>query len=150
VLDPPPLQPQIATRVGKELLEIVQDQQRQLVAQVFQHCVHGYSVAGEREAERLHYRRGDHLRIADGGQRDEVDAVRKLVGRLGRNLEAEAGLADSARAGQREQARALQQLLRPRDHVGAADKARQLRGQVVGRAVERPESGEGRRNPPHN
>ena len=46
---------------------------------------------------------------ASGGQLDEPDAVRKCAEQAGGDLERQAGLADAARAGERQQARPAQQ-----------------------------------------
>jgi hypothetical protein len=86
------------------LLEAVQDEQqralREVVPQTFE-----VGRAGRREwTKRLRDRRRDELGIGDRPQRDERAAVFELVGQSARELERKPRLADSAGAGDREQA----------------------------------------------
>ena len=101
------------------------------------HRFQRHAIAGQRDAERLRDRGRDHVLVADGRERHEVDAVREVVECLGGDLQAEPRLTDSSRARQREQPRALEQMLGPRHNVVSADEAGELGGQVVGGAVER-------------
>ena len=122
---------------GEQLLEVVQDQQQLLVAEMLDQPVQRQPVADQLQIQGLGDHGGNEIRIPYRRQRDEIHAVGKLVERLRRNLEAQPRLADAAGAGQRQQALAFQQLFGLQDRVGAADEAGQLGGQVVGRPVER-------------
>ncbi len=135
-----------ARRLGQQLLEVVEDQQDLLVRQVLRHGVQRHTVRGQGQAQRLRNGRGDDRGIADGRQGHEVHAVGELLARLGRDLQAEPGLADSARSRQGQEPRALQQLSRLGDHLEPADEAGQLRREVVGCAVERAQRRKRRRH----
>ncbi len=68
---------------------------------------------------------------------DQPHAIRKRVEQVGGDLQREPRLAAAAGAGQREQPGLAQQRLHFRDFLFAADEARQLLRQVVGRRVQR-------------
>ena len=63
------------------------------------------------DAQDLCDRGRDELGVDHGGQRNEVHAGGEILERLGRDLKAQARLADAARAGQRQKTRVLQQPL---------------------------------------
>ena len=101
---------QAAEQVGHErrrldhLLEVVQHQQGALVAQERRQPPVERLVAGLAHAEGLGDGGGDQVGVGDRGEGDEPDAVRERVGNRRGDLEGEAGLADAAGAGQRQQA----------------------------------------------
>jgi hypothetical protein len=76
------------------LLEVVEYEQAACVAQRVPKVALGTG--------RLSHRRHDQTRIANRGQIDEPHTVRKVVGRFGRRSECGPGLADPARAGDRD------------------------------------------------
>jgi hypothetical protein len=67
--------------------------------------------------------RDDERGVTDGGQRDEVDAIDKMVEQIGGNLKGEAGFANAARPREGEQTNLLleQQLLDGGELVSTAD-----------------------------
>ena len=126
-----------ARRLRQQLFEVIYHEQGLPAAQMLDHHVQRQPVACHRNPDRLRDNGWNHFGIADRGERDEVDTIRKLVEGLSCDLQAQTGLTDAARSGQREQARRLDQPLRARHHLRAAHKAGQLGRKVIGCAVER-------------
>jgi hypothetical protein len=83
-------------------------------------------------------RRGDQVRIADRGEIDEVVCIREVVEQLGRDLEAQAGLAGAAGAAQCDQANVgpSQQRCHRGDLAPATDQRGWLRRQVGAMSIE--------------
>ena len=127
----------------KQLLEIVEHEQHLLVTKMLVHRVERKLVAADRNADRLGDRGRHELGIANRRKSDKVNAVRKTLDRLGRDLQAEAGLAYPARPREREQSRALEQIPGLRHLLLAADEAGELCRQVVWRGVKRAQGREG-------
>jgi len=76
--------------------------------------------------------RQDELGLAQGGQRNEVDAVGERIPGRGRELEREPRLAGSTGAGERDEARCVEQHPGIDELLLAAEEARQLLGEVRG------------------
>ena len=89
--------------------------------------------------------RRDEHRVADRFERHEEDPVGEVVGRPGRQLQRQPGLAGPARTGQRQQPGRGEQPGRLVELRVAPDERRQLDRQVVRPGVERPERRERRR-----
>ena len=92
-----------------EMLEVVEHEQRRALAEVVEQLVLRREAAVravDGELDRLGDGRREELRRGDGGERDEVDAVRVAVDPASGGLEREPRLARSARADEREQAAA--------------------------------------------
>src|SRR4029077_10638908 len=125
-------------RCGFEhLLEVVEHQERLFFAQVIEECVDRPAAACRRDGERLRDGGSDQLGVMHRAERDKVDTVRELVQDLRGNFQAEARLARATGAGEGQQPRAGQQLLRLADLVVAADKARQLGRKIVWSRLQR-------------
>ena len=91
----------------QQVLEVIQDEQEFLLPQVPGEClVRGQAVRYGR-AERAEHRLGHERRVFDRGETDEGDAVGEAPGgqRGPRRFDGEAGLADPAGAGEREEPR---------------------------------------------
>src|SRR5207249_3659344 len=115
-------------------------------SEMLDHDVERHPIAGDGNSDRLRDHRGDQLRIADRRQGDEIDSSGKALHELGRDLEAEPGLADAPRAGECEEASAFEKTPRLRNLPLAADEAGQLRRQIVWRRIERAQRGKYVRN----
>jgi hypothetical protein len=121
-------------RLG-HVLEVVQDQQGDAVAQVRRHDLGRWQAVRVGQAERLDHLQPDPGRVGHGGQRDEPHPVRVGTGRGPARLQGEPGLAGATRAGEGEQPHAgvgehpvqLGQLGDPPDERGGRG------GQVGGR-----------------
>jgi len=103
---------------GQELFAVVEHEQRALVAEPLGEL----AAPVDRGGDRGH----DQVGISERRQGDEPDAVRKFVRHLGRRLNREAGLPAAARPGQRQQARAVEQLEHDLQLLLPADKRRRL------------------------
>src|SRR5262245_4984980 len=91
------------------MLEVVEHEQRRALAEVVQQLVLRREAAmhgGDCELNRLCEGGCEEVRRGDGGERDEVDAVRIAVDAPSRGLEGEPGLARSAGSDERQQAAA--------------------------------------------
>ena len=97
------------------------------------------AAGGRGDRQGLRDRRRHEFRVLDRRERHEVDAVGELIHHVGGDLQAEARLAGAARAGERQQPRSGQQLPGLTHLVVTADKARQLRRQVIRCRLEGPE-----------
>src|SRR5258708_28899539 len=77
--------------------------------------------------------RNDQLGIADGGERDETDAIGEVVKEIGRYVQGQAGFADAARAREGEQAHLWtpQQVTGSSSLLLAPDQWGELGGQVI-------------------
>ena len=122
-----------------DLLEVVEDEQHLALRQPLHELVARRLRRGLGKAERRRDPRRNEGRIADRLERDEPCPVVVLVGDVGGELERQPGLARPARTGQREQPRLRQQLAGLLQLRVPADEARELRREVVGPAVERPD-----------
>ena len=129
----------------EDLLEVVEDEEDVAVAEIAPERLDHRPVGGFPEADRGADRRGHEVRVADGGELDEEDAVLVCGQAFGGDLQREARLACSAGPGQRDEAGPLEQITDRGDLVFATDEVRQLDGQVVRASVEGPESRECRR-----
>ena len=89
------------------------------------------AAAGALYRQRLCDRRRHQLRIVDRRERHEVDTIGELIHHIGRDLQAQPGLAGPAWAGQGEQSRSGEEHLRVSYLIVAPDKARQLGRQIV-------------------
>ena len=125
-------------RGRQQLLEVVEHEQRPAGAQRLDEALERRPSAGKRHPDRLRDGRRQQHRLRYRRERHEVHPVGKSVRDVGRELQGHPGLAGSARAGQRQQPRPIQQADRLRDDRLAPDEARDLHGQVVRRRVERP------------
>ena len=72
----------------EHLLEIVQDEQGLLVAQVGLQVVERHLIGVFLHAQRLGHGREDQSRVTDGCQGNEVDAMRKVLAEVYRRLQA--------------------------------------------------------------
>ena len=97
---------------------------------------------------RVGHRRG----VTDRGQLDQPHPVGELPGQLGRDLERQAGLADPAHSGQRDEPMGRHQFAQHLHLVVTADEARRLHRQVARHRVQGPQRRElglaGRRRGP--
>ena len=119
------------------MLAVVEDQQRLQRLEVRAQRLRERASRLFAHAQHLRDLVRDQRRIADRREIDEPDAVRIRVEHVGGDLQREAGLAETAHAEEREQARALEQLLRLGDFALAPDERRELLRQVVRRRFER-------------
>ena len=112
-----------------QMLEVVEHEQRRALAEVVEQLLLRREAAVravDGELDRLGDGRREEVRRGDGGERDEVDAVRVAVDAASGGLEREPRLAGPARADEREQA-ALRVLQQPVDRFElrrAADERR--------------------------
>ncbi len=117
-----------------QVFEVVEHQQHLAVAKVLLQRVRRLDVGARVvDAERTGDRIGHEVGIPELRQVDEEDAVGELDRELRGGLQREPGLADAARAGQREQADA--RIAEQRAHVGdlgaSADQGRDRRREVA-------------------
>jgi hypothetical protein len=103
--------------------------------QVAEQAIQQRPVARVPQSAALRNRGEDEIRVLDRGQRHEVHAVREAAGDLRRQLEAKPGLAAATRAGEGQQAAALQQGLQILQLALPADEAGQLAWQVTGKPI---------------
>ena len=96
------------SRAGiEELLEVVEDEEEVLVAQVVLQRL-GERLAGPfPHRKRLGDRRDEEMRIADRGEVDEEDSVLEIRDQFRRHLERETGLAGATRSRERDKPNAL-------------------------------------------
>jgi len=123
-------------RRGQDLLEVVENQEQLLAAEVLLHPVQRPLLPADLDPEGVRDGRRDQLRVADRRERDPERAVPEVAGGLGRELEGEAGLPGASRAGEGEQAGPAEQGQPIGDLALAPDERGELRGQVVRRRVE--------------
>ena len=115
-----------------EMLEVVEHEQRRALAEVVEQLLLRREAAVravDGELDRLGEGGREEVRRGDGGERDEVDAVRVAVDAARGGLEGEPGLARPARPDEREQAavRILQQPVDLFELRRAADERRARR-----------------------
>ena len=119
-----------------EMLEVVEHEQRRALAEVVEQLLLRREAAVravDGELDRVGEGGREELRRGDGGERDEVDAVRVAVDPAGGGLEGEPGLARPARPDEREQAAAgvLQQPVDRFELRRAADERRSRQRKVL-------------------
>ena len=85
------------------LLKVVQQQQQLFLSQRFAQEVKQRLTGSLFEAERLSNGGHDQLRITDGGQAHEKDAIREVIEQVSRHLQPQAGFADAASTGKGQQ-----------------------------------------------
>ena len=90
-------------RGGRNVLEVVKDEQHPPAEQERPDAIHQSHSARLAQAEGLGDRRRHQGGVADGFERDEAFAMLVVGSELRRHMPGEAGLADPARAGQRHQ-----------------------------------------------
>ena len=119
------------------MLEVVKHQQEVLVPQPRGQAHHRRLVAGFPQTQRSGDRRGDQGRLGDRSKRHEPGAIREGRGRVGNDRQGEAGLAHSARTGQRHQrhVRSQEEFADGRRLLGAADEWAAWRRHGGGNAV---------------
>ena len=130
---------------GDEVLAVVQDEQRRLVAELGRELVGGGDAGHLAGAEGGQRGATDGVRIGERRQLDPPHAAGLRVDGLGGDGQGEAGLADPGRTGQRHQPLACQQAAHVGDLAGPPDQRRELDRQVVAERVERPQRRERRR-----
>jgi hypothetical protein len=118
-------QPRHDRRARQQVLEVVQHDQDLPLAQLAHQVLHQRPVPGVLQPDVLGDRRRHQPRIPDRRQRDEIDAVRVVVGHRRGHGDAQPGLAAAARPGQRDQIAPRQQLFRLRQLAFPADEAGQ-------------------------
>jgi hypothetical protein len=91
------------SRCLDHLLEIVEHEQRSLVAQDSLESTDQWRASRFRHPKRLGDHRRDEGWIADRGKLDKDEAVLKVIGHGVRCVQGEAGLPDAARAGERQE-----------------------------------------------
>ena len=128
-----------------EVLEVVEHQEHRPVAD---ELLEGLGERGRRrlaDPERLRDRGNDELRVADGFERHDEDAVGVVLDDLRRRLQRESRLAGARRAGQRQQPHVLaaEQVRDRRELALAADQQRRLHREVRRPALERAQRREG-------
>ncbi len=106
---------------GKDLLEIVEHEQQAAVADVFGEAIERRFTAAHLHADRVRDGGRYEVGIGDRGERDPERAVRVAVGRLGRELQREAGLAGASRPGEGQEAGLAEEAQAVRDLLFAAD-----------------------------
>ena len=120
-----PDRPRIAAIGGRgrsqDVLAVVDDEQEPPSADRLGHRVDERHVALRRDAQHGRDGRGDGGRVTDPCQLDDPHPVDELAGELGADLEGQAGLADTADAGQRDQAVRPHELGDVVDHLLATD-----------------------------
>src|SRR2546421_1044473 len=121
------------------LLKVIQQQQQLLLLQLFSQAFKPGLTGCLPDVERLGDGGYDERSIADGSQIHEKYAVGEAIAQLCRHLQAQAGLARTARACQGEQAHILaaQQTLNSPQFRLAPDERWELNGQVVWVGIER-------------
>ncbi len=139
---------QLRDRAGgrRHLLEVVEDQQDELVAQPALELVEQRLLAGLGQSDRAGDGRQGGLGVGDGGEVDEEDPVVEPLDLIGGRAERQPGLAAAARPDQRDQPdRVRRELgLDGRQLDLPADERRGRHGQVVRPVVERPQRGNSR------
>ena len=132
---------QVGARVH-EVLAVVEDDEELAVANELDERLDHGAARLLHDAEHGRDRLGNQPCIGDRRKLDEPDAVGKFVEHVGRDLQRQPRLAETAHPEQREQRRFLEQL----SHLGltalAADERRHLLRQVVRRRLERAEGRE--------
>jgi hypothetical protein len=88
---------------GKNLLEVVEQEQHVVIAECARDRGERGPVSVEPETERPGDRRQYELRVADGCERHVDDTVREQVLESAREVKRQAGLADAAGAGDGEE-----------------------------------------------
>src|SRR5258708_7443195 len=121
-----------ACRGGQEMLEVVEHEEERAAVQRFLQGFDQGLTDSLLDAARLGDGRDDQTRIGDGRERDENNPTGKLLDEVSRDLEAEAGLPNSARARQGDQANVgpSQRVLGPSGLLVAADQACQDSRQI--------------------
>ncbi len=104
-----------------QVLAVVEDQEQPTGSHVFDQGVQRLEVV---QAQRFGGGPWDEVRVVEVGQVHETDAVREGAGHPGRDACGEAGLADAARTGQRDEAGPGQQRAYFGLFVAAVDEAR--------------------------
>jgi hypothetical protein len=141
-------EPRDGGRRGEHLLEVVEDEQQLLVAQVAVERLEDRLPRLLAQADRPRDRRRDQLPVAHGRERDEEDAVRELLDDVGSELQREPRLPGAARARERQRPQAVrQQRRRLLELALTADQLVRLHGQVGRAVVERLQRRELRRQP---
>ena len=85
------------------MLEVVQQEEELLIAQIGFQMLEGGAISALRQTKCADDRGDDQVRVADGGQRDETDALSKLLQHLRAKRQSQACLADARGAGERQQ-----------------------------------------------
>ena len=135
-----------------EMLEVVEHEQRRALAEVVQQLLLRREAAVravDGELDRLGEGGREEVRRGDGGERDEVDAVRVAVDAASGGLEGEPGLARPARPDEREQAavRVLQQPVDRFELRRPADERRSWQREVLHAGLDRLQQREVARQP---
>ncbi len=125
-----------------EMLEVVEHEERGPLAEVVEQLLLRREAAVhavEGELDRLGEGGREEVRRGDGGERDEVDAVRVAVDAASGGLEGKPGLARSARPDEREQAafRVLQQPVDRFELRRPADERRSWQREVLHACLDR-------------
>ena len=137
-----------------EMLEVVENEQRRALAEIVEQLVLRREAAVravDGELDRLGEGGREEVRRGDGGERDEVDAVRVAVDAASGDLEGEPGLARPAWPDQREQAASgvLQQPVDRFELRRAADERRSWQREVLHAGLDRLQQREVAREPVH-
>ena len=126
---------------GSHLLEVVEDQQQALLAQLPGQLAEQRLVACLGQTDGARDRREHRLGVADGREIDEEHPVLESVVMVGSGAERQSGLADAAGSGEGEQPDRL--VLEERSDLvqlgGSAHENRRLVGKLAGSAGERHE-----------
>ena len=85
---------------GRNMLAIVDHEERAPAGQRFGNGVDDGCAAGGRDAQRVGYRIGHRAPVTDRAKLDHPDPIREFVGQTDPQLDSEAGLADATDAGQ--------------------------------------------------
>ena len=130
-----------------QLLEVVEHEEDGLPRERVRQGVEGSSPRRLGDAQSVRDGREDQRRVGDVRQWHEPDAPWERLHHVPRELERQARLAGPAGTGEREQPAAQQQLAGFVELALATHERRELRGQVVGAGVQRPDRREVRAQP---
>ena len=117
----------------EDVLAVVENEQDRAAGELVDECRDPWPTPLERQPERPTHRRRDAVTVRHPGQLHQPHPVRPARRRqlTMRKLDGQAGLARTARTGEGEQARPLQQLAQLGQFPAATDEARRQRRQVV-------------------
>ena len=115
------------------MLEVVQQQQELLLAQIGREMPQGGAISALRQTECVYDRGDDQVGVANGDQRDETGALVKLLQQLGPKRQGESRLADPRSAGECHQPhlRTRQPGTRCLEFLLAPDQGGERHGQIL-------------------
>ena len=134
-LDPLPADQRSRWRGLQKMLEVIEEKEYRRARWVLEMLFQQFErrlPSGFAKAERLNDHGKKKARIVDGGERDEMSSSRETIGHGGGDFDAKPRLADSARAGNGDQANvgAQEEFLRGVNFFFAADESGALHGNI--------------------